>query len=165
LSKQNIKIAEIDVAEVNKLWREEFKKVPFYKRILLVSHCLRRIGSCQEERVKGKGLICLHCHDHCQVNQIVNEAKRLKYKNIYIISGGSVVESILKKERPAAIVAIACRQELAMGVELVKILREKIRLDLPLQIVELSKADCDSGSQVNIKKVKKFLQLKNEEGS
>lgn len=154
MSKQNLK-----VTEVNKHWEKEFKKVPYHKRLLLISHCLRLIGLCQEKRVKGKGLICLHCHDQCQVNQIVTEAKRLKYKKIHIISGGQVVESIIKKERPRAVVAMACHYELIMGVNLVEKLRKKIHLQLPLQIIELSKADCDSGSRVNVKKVKKLLAL------
>lgn len=150
---------EFNIKAVNSFWRAEFKKVPYHKRLLLISHCLRLIGICQEKRVKGKGLICLGCHDKCQVNQIVAEARRLKYKNIYIISGGSVVEKIIRKKKPQALVSIACHHELAMGVELLKILRKKIRLDLPLQIIELSKANCDSGSKVNVKKVKKLLAL------
>lgn len=156
---EKLKKQNPEVSKTNKLWQEKFKKVPFQKRLLLISHCLRCIGICQEKRIKGKGLICLHCHKQCQVNQIVTEAKRLKYKKIYVISGGQVVESIIRKEKPGAIVAMACYYELSMGTELVKHLRKKLHLTMPLQIIELGLANCDSGSKINLEKVKKILAL------
>lgn len=151
---------EFNIKAVNSFWRDKFKKVPYQKRLLLISHCLRHIGFCQEKRIKGMGLLCLSCDQNCQVNQIVTEVRRLKYKNIYIISGGKVVESIIAREKPVAIVAVACFDELLMGVKLVKEIEKGKSIQLPLQLIELGQADCESGSQVNMKEVKKILHLK-----
>lgn len=148
----------IEIAKINNQWLAQFKKVPYHQRLLLISHCLRCIGKCKEIR-QEKGLICQFCNKHCQICQILKEADRLGYKKIYILSGGSVIKSIIKKEKPAAIVAVACHKELLMGAVLVKQLRKKIHLAMPLQIIQLRQPRCEKGSKVAVEKTKKILGL------
>ncbi|MEM1587709.1 MAG: DUF116 domain-containing protein [Candidatus Bathyarchaeia archaeon] len=96
----------------NLAYRKVFSKVSFSDRILLLPQCLRPkdcLASFKEFSYE-----CKNC-GNCRLGEIINLAKKLGYKGVYVISGGSVVSKIFEKMKPKACIGVACLKELVLG--------------------------------------------------
>ena len=96
----------------NKASRSRFAATPYSERILLLPQCLRA-RDCPAE-LKEYGYECQEC-GKCRIEEVVQEAKRLGYKNVFILPGGSIVKKILTREKPNACLGVACLKELMLG--------------------------------------------------
>ena len=90
-------------------WRE----TPVSKRIVLLPQCLRQPGC--PANLYEMGYICQDCSPDCQVNKISQEALRLGYKGVYILPGGTMIQTILNRTQPEAILGISCEKEALLG--------------------------------------------------
>ena len=110
----------------NEKQKERFLSVPYGERILFMSHCIR--ADLREE--------------------IRTFAENLGYK-VHVVGGGSIVLKMIAKEKPGAVVGIACPPEIQMAVE---------KIDQPLQIVLLDTDGCKD-TLVDVEEAKRVLGL------
>lgn len=116
-------------SSINRDSLERFQVVPFDRRILFLSHCIKLE----------------------QKTEIREFAEKLGYK-IFDVGGGSIVHKIIEREKPDAVVGIACFPELEMAVG---------KIDstiLPYQIVELETDGCKE-TTVSVEESKRVLSL------
>lgn len=106
------KLLEVYVKAKNAVSKVPFAKTPFHKRILLLPQCLRS-RECPAA-LGDSGYVCKRC-GKCGLHRVISKAIELGYQGTYIISGGSMVGSILKREKPLACLGIACLKELVLG--------------------------------------------------
>ena len=111
-------------SSINRNNLERFESIPYNRRILFLSHCIRKE---LKEEIQGF-------------------AEELGYQ-VHVVGGGSIVYKIITREKPQAVVGIACIPELEMAVDKVKI---------PLQVVELDTDGCKD-TIVNVERSKKVL--------
>ncbi len=103
---------QLYVKTKNKASRSRFAATPYPERILLLPQCLRS-RDCPAE-LKEHGYECQEC-GKCKIEEVIQEAKRLGYKDVFILPGGSIVKKILVKEKPKACLGVACLKELMLG--------------------------------------------------
>lgn len=127
------KLLELYIKTKNAAYRGRFAETPFSERIVLLPQCLRP-RECPAERT-DYGYRCARCGG-CRIQGVLDLAKDLGYKGVYILSGGSVVKSILADAKPTACVGVACLNELVLG----SLLTEKI--GVAVQGVKLLKDGC-----------------------
>ncbi len=124
----------VDIEVRNIMNKEPFNKTPIEERVLFLPHCLRDAESCEGEYGE-KGLICHKC-GRCDIMDIVEYAKNLGYKGVYIVPGGSIVYNIMSQNKPRGIIGVACYEELNQAM---KKAREE---GIPSQGILLTKAGC-----------------------
>lgn len=100
------------------------------ERVLLLPHCLRNAKKCRATSDEN-GLNCTQCTSGCQVNQLRAVAMQLGYRGVCIAPGGGLAQKYVKSKRPAAIVAVACDKELAMGIDQVFALAKQHKGPMP----------------------------------
>jgi len=99
----------------NKLNEYGFKSTPYSKRILFLPHCLRHSKECKA--VQGEeGLECKRC-GKCNIDRLIGIAEELGYTNTFVAPGGSMVQKLIAKHRPKAVVGICCYNEANLGFE------------------------------------------------
>lgn len=103
---------QLYVKTKNKASRSKFAATPYSERILLLPQCLRS-RDCPAE-LRECGYECQEC-GKCRIVEVIQEAKRLGYKNVFILPGGSIAKRILAKEKPNACLGVACLKELMLG--------------------------------------------------
>lgn len=103
---------QLYVETKNKASRSRFAATPYTERILLLPQCLRS-RDCPAE-LKAYGYECQKC-GKCRIEKVIQEAKRLGYKDVFILPGGSIAKKILVKEKPKACLGVACLKELMLG--------------------------------------------------
>ena len=96
----------------NNVHRERFNRVPYSDRILFLPQCLRS-KECIA-KLSEFGYKCAKC-GKCEIKKIIGFAKKIGYRKVFIVSGGSMAKKILSLERPKACVGIACNRELILG--------------------------------------------------
>jgi len=101
------------IRKMNLQGQEEFQKTPPEERIVFVPQCLRE-SDCKAP-LGEHGYVCQHCNPECQVHQITTAAKKLNYKGVYILPGGSMAQKIIDFSQPHAILGIACEKEALLG--------------------------------------------------
>jgi len=101
------------VHRLNERLKEAYAATPYSQRILLLPQCLRR-PDCPAPLTR-EGYQCQRCTPTCQANLLAQEAQRLGYKGVFILSGGSMVPAILSKTRPSAVMGISCEKEALLG--------------------------------------------------
>ena len=116
--------------EMNKSQEENFRKVPYNQRALLLPHCLN------EDYKKELG----------------SYASNLGYK-VHVLKGGSAMIRIIQDEKPKAIVGIACFDEIDLAVKKLESIK------MPYQAVMLCKNGCDN-TLVDIISAKEKISLK-----
>lgn len=137
----------------NKSYENDVSKIPYEKRVLFLPQCLRNSKECKAE-LTDKGYICKRC-GKCCISEIIDYAKSLGYKHIYIVPGGSLVFKILKEigNEVEAAIGIACFAELAEASEKLS------RRNLAHQCIPLTKTGCIDTS-VNVDEVKRVLNMR-----
>jgi hypothetical protein len=96
----------------NNAYRDRFGKTPYSDRALFIPQCLRS-RKCSAELYKS-GFECLKC-GKCDVLKIINLANDHGYKEVYVVSGGSMIKKLLSTRRPKACLGIGCFKELILG--------------------------------------------------
>ena len=102
----------------NTLNEFDFKSTPYNQRILFLPHCLKDSEKCKA-KYTDEGLQCLEC-GACQVKELKKMAKSLGYMGTYITPGGSMVEKIILKRNPKAVLGVCCYHEANLGFDSLK---------------------------------------------
>ncbi len=118
----------------------ELSKISPADRILLLPHCLRQSNTCKAV-YNQEGLQCAKCNPDCAVNRLSNMADECGYKGICVAPGGRLAIKYVEKNRPLAIVAVACQKELEEGVQGVKALAKE-QIEPLMIIIPLTKDGC-----------------------
>ena len=134
----------------NSLNESRFKQVPYNERMLLLPHCLRNAKECNA-KYSDDGLDCLKCNK-CKIPEIAKLAEKLGYKKIACVPGGSMVEKLVLKYKPKAIVGVACSAELNLGMD------KMHEYNLPSQSVLLLKDGCKD-TEASIPEIREKLEL------
>jgi hypothetical protein len=100
------------VESKNRSLIENFASTPYKERILLLPQCLRA-KDCPAELGKY-GYECQEC-GRCIIKTIKQMSKKLGYKGIFILPGGSLAQKILLELKPKASLGVACSKELVLG--------------------------------------------------
>lgn len=103
---------ELYVKTKNIASRQKFAATPYSDRVLLLPQCLRS-PDCEADLTEH-GYECQGC-GRCDIKRVIGEAKKLGYKHVYILPGGSIVTRIFAKEKPKACLGVACLKELMLG--------------------------------------------------
>jgi len=127
------RLLDLYVKTKNAAHRDRFASIPFSERILLLPQCLRS-RDCSAKR-NDYGYECISC-GRCMLPRIIHATKRLGYKGVFIVSGGSVVQSLLRRVMPKGCLGVACLHELVLG----SFLAEK--MGVVTQGVQLAKDGC-----------------------
>ncbi|MFA7073555.1 MAG: DUF116 domain-containing protein [Endomicrobiaceae bacterium] len=135
----------------NELMSERFKLVDFSDRIIFVPHCMRNTKMCKAKD-EGSYYICMQCKK-CKIADIFLLSKELGYKNFYIMKGGKAIQNILKKEKPKAVIGIACFFEGAQAIKMTD--KEKILV----QFIPLLKDGC-CDTDIDLEEAKKIIKLR-----
>lgn len=103
---------------------QEFAQVDPAERILLLPQCLRPSETCPGKFSKT-GLVCPEdCLEDCVVRVFRQEALRQGYGGVCVAAGGKMAVSYVRDNGAKGIVAVACEEELRMGVEAVEEMQE-----------------------------------------
>jgi hypothetical protein len=113
---------------------------------------MRNSGHCFAIEKNGY-CICMSC-GNCKINYINILLKKLHYKesSLYILKGSTIIKDIIKKQKPRAIIGIACLQE---GYQAFKYFQ---RHNLVIQFIPLLKDGCSS-TDTNLLEVERILQM------
>src|SRR5499433_1281169 len=76
----------------NGFWKEQFISIPFHKRILLLTHCLKHVEACSAHYDE----FGLHCEDcgACSIGDFKMKAEKLGYK-IMVAEGTPIVLKVI----------------------------------------------------------------------
>lgn len=121
---------------------EEFAQVDPAERILLLPQCLRPSETCPGKFSKT-GLVCPEdCSNDCVIRIFRQEALRQGYGGVCVAAGGKMAVKFVRDNGAKGIVAVACEEELRMGVEAVEEMHEG-KDDMPtIVVVPLLKDGC-----------------------
>lgn len=113
------------------------------ERVLLLPHCLRPSDTCPGRHSK-QGLVCPEdCSLPCAIRVLREAALGHGYKGVCVAPGGSMVLRFVEQMAPLGIVAVACQQELELGVNAVQDMVEAGKISRPaIQVVPLTKDGC-----------------------
>ncbi|MBU4134725.1 DUF116 domain-containing protein [bacterium] len=137
------------VEKTNKKNRKKFLKTPFSARIILLPQCLRNSKKCIGEE-SGPFFICGGC-GKCKIKAITESANKIGYKKVYILKGGKIIPSLFEKDKPCAVIGVACPWEGFIGQ---KICGE---FKIPVQFFPLSRDGC-ADTDVDIDAFLKFIE-------
>ncbi|MEK6958991.1 MAG: DUF116 domain-containing protein [archaeon] len=118
----------------NAVFERDFRKIPIEERMLFLPHCVRNSKFCQAT-FDDDGYHCKHC-GACNLDEAVKLAKRLGYKNIFIVPGGSIVKKILMRTKSKAAIGVCCFNEALLSFDMIK------HTSIVPQIVLLLKDGC-----------------------
>lgn len=99
----------------NKLNEYGYKRVPFNERALFLPHCLRDSKECKA-KYDEEGLHCKRC-GKCQINELIDLAEEMDYEKVFVCPGGSMVQKLVKKYNPKAILGVCCYDEANMAFD------------------------------------------------
>ena len=150
------KYLDFTIAELKtQILSEDFSKIPYNKRVLIVPHCLRDSEKCRnhyEPLETGLQLICEDCgSENCKINPIIKVARELGY-TIYISEGATVVLRMLKERKANAFFAVACLDSLMKAIPIVDSLK------IPSGGLPLLKGGCKN-TDIEIDTVIKRIRL------
>jgi len=113
LNKRLINYTHIELR--NALNEVDFKSTPYNKRILFLPHCMKSSAKCKA-KYNDEGLNCMEC-GACQIGDIKKQAKSLGYMGVFITPGGSMVQKLIEKYRPKAVLGVCCYEEANMAFD------------------------------------------------
>ncbi|MDD3083732.1 MAG: DUF116 domain-containing protein [Candidatus ainarchaeum sp.] len=118
----------------NAIYEPDFKKIPYKDRILFLPHCSRNSKKCKATS-NDEGLECKHC-GACDIDKAIKIAKKLGYKKIFVVPGGSMVKKLIAKYNPKATIGVCCFDEAILAFDMLK------GTGIIPQVVLLLKAGC-----------------------
>ena len=142
-------LLQLYVDTKNNASRMRFAATPYSERVLLLPQCLRS-RECRAE-LGDYGYTCMEC-GKCGIPEITQEAKKLGYKDVFVMPGGSVAVKIIEKEKPKACLGVSCLKELVLGSFVCE------RLGVAAQGISLLRDGCVE-TAVNWSKVATLLRL------
>ena len=89
----------------NELWREQMATIPYNRRLLLLSKCMRVEDKCPAP-FDEFGLLCKTC-GLCTIQDIQEEAEKLGYA-VLVAEGSTLVMKIIETGQIEAIVGVSC---------------------------------------------------------
>jgi len=89
----------------NALWHDQLAAVPYERRLLLLSKCLRIEDKCPAP-FDELGLLCKQC-GLCTIQELQEEAERLGYA-VLVAEGSAIVMALIETGRIEAIVGVSC---------------------------------------------------------
>lgn len=89
----------------NELWREQMATIPYNRRLLLLSKCMRLEEKCPAP-FDEFGLLCKTC-GLCTIQDIQEEAEKLGYA-VLVAEGSTLVMKIIETGQIEAIVGVSC---------------------------------------------------------
>ena len=107
LSERLVNYTHIEIR--NRLSEYGFKATPYNKRILFLPHCLRDSEDCKAKSGE-EGLECERC-GKCDITNLIALAEDNGYQGVFVAPGGSMVQKLTKKYKPAATVGVCCYHE------------------------------------------------------
>ncbi len=137
----------------NLAFEADFKKIPFDERMIFLPHCSRNTAVCKATS-DDEGLHCKEC-GACDVDKAMKLARKLGYKHIFMVPGGSMVKKVLEKYKPKAAMGVSCFHEAVMAFELTK------QINVIPQVVLLLKDGCKD-TKVNLHLLEEKLSLIDE---
>lgn len=137
------------VESKNRSLIESFASIPYNERVLLLPQCLRA-KDCPAE-IGNFGYECKDC-GRCSIKTIRQMCKKLGYKGVFIMPGGSLAQKIIRELNPKASLGVACSKELVLGSYLCE------KMGVIGQGVELLKDGCIN-TLVDLKILNDALQL------
>ncbi len=140
---------KVFIAIKNHALEDEFREIPKKKRYIFLPQCLRDSGECEAE-LTDEGYKCKRCGS-CDIDEIISTAEDLGYEHVYIVPGLSLIKKIAKKEKPQAVVGVACYGELVEGIRYTSI------HDIPAQGIPLLKEGCKD-TVVDVDRVEEILK-------
>lgn len=99
----------------NMAFEKDFKSISNSDILIFLPQCLRDSEKCEAE-LTDVGYKCNHCGS-CSISKIIKKAEENNYKGVYIVPGGSMVRRVMKKEKPEAVLGVACYYELAEAID------------------------------------------------
>ncbi len=105
----------LEMQTLNLIQKEEFQKTK--RRALFLPHCCRKYMDTRCQAIFEPSLpsyVCGHCSPDCCINKAEHIAKEKGY-DVYVLSGGSCVPTILKQKNYDGIVGIACGAEVMLS--------------------------------------------------
>ena len=141
---------ELYVEAKNRSQIDSFAATPYNQRVVVLPQCLRA-KDCPAQ-IGKYGYECQQC-GRCSIAKIMQQAKELGYKGIFILPGGSLAQKILLELKPKASLGIACAKELVLGSYLCE------KVGVIGQGVELLKDGCIN-TVVDMKAIKDVMQVK-----
>ncbi len=81
---------------------------------LFLPHCLRS-RDCPASS-DHEGIICEKC-ERCDIARLVSEGEARGLR-VFCVPGGSLIETLVKKYRPKAVVGVACSKEITLALQL-----------------------------------------------
>ncbi|MDD5163132.1 MAG: DUF116 domain-containing protein [Candidatus ainarchaeum sp.] len=148
LSQRMINYTHIEIR--NTLNEFGFKSAPYPERVLFLPHCLKNSEKCRA-KYTDEGLQCMDC-GACQVPELKKIAKELGYKAVFITPGGSMVEKLIEKHRPKAVLGLCCYEEANLAFDKLK------GKNIAPQAVLLLRDGCRD-TLANIEEVKEKMQM------
>lgn len=149
--KDNLKeFYKTSILQKNKENIPKFSAIPFSERIILLPQCLRNIDQCKAKEI-GILYECQHC-GACKIDWIIQKAKNLGYKGIYLLKGGSVISKIIEEVHPKALIGVACFYEGLIGIT------ECEKHGIIVQFVPLTKDGCVN-TDLNLDVLKNSMNL------
>jgi len=134
----------------NKLNELEYRKTPFKKRLLFLPHCMRNLKKCKAEH-NDEGLQCKKC-GNCKIGTLKQMSEDLGYGGCYTCPGGSMVQKIILKRKPQAVLGVCCFDEAQMAFDKLK------GTGIAAQAVLLSRSGCRD-TDVNIEEAREKMEL------
>jgi len=140
----------VDVYSQNFSERRRFEETK--NRALLLPHCARKY---MDSRCKAAfnpeipSYTCNKCSEGCLINEATRQAMGRGY-NVYVLPGGSCVNSILRKNRYEGILGVACAQEARLVTEGLR------RMGFAGQAIPLTKNGC-ANTDFNVEFLTKML--------
>jgi len=131
-------ISDAKLALYNRLQREKFRAVPPGQRMIFLPHCLRKPKGCRADNT-ADGLVCKHCSPDCSVNILSTYAVSKGYR-CFIVPGGEMLFNIVEREKPGAIIGVACHHEMGQAAD--RITGGESSISFAYQGVPLSKSGC-----------------------
>ncbi|MAG22036.1 MAG: hypothetical protein CL943_01860 [Candidatus Diapherotrites archaeon] len=99
----------------NKMNEFGYRRIPFKDRALFIPHCLKNSAKCKAP-YGDEGLECQRC-GKCQITDLIGLAKEIGYGYVFVCPGGSMVQKLVQKYKPKAVLGVCCYDEANMGFE------------------------------------------------
>ena len=135
------------IAVSNLIFLKSKIKVPANKLLVITPHCLQ-LASCPHKITRDPNN-CKRC-GKCNICDLVKLSEELGFI-FFVATGGTLARQIVKKNRPQAVLAIACERDLMSGIQDV--------YPLPaVGVLNLRPNGPCYNTKVDIEEVKKTLQ-------
>lgn len=101
------------VAVSNLIFMKSKIKVPANKLLVIVPHCLQ-LASCPHKITRDPNN-CKRC-GKCNIGDLMKLSEEFGFI-FFVATGGTLARQIVKKNRPQAVLAVACERDLMSGIQ------------------------------------------------